>query len=235
MTRIRYTAAGLLILILAGCAQAPTNPTFVTTPVPETSGETQTDTANGYPPPSQAPDSGYPAPTVDPAASIDGRSETALDSYPLALAAAQEGLDAAVRLHAIVPSDIMIGNLGGPPVLPGWFYRFKIPGQRREFIVQVADGAIVGSTLAESIEDPRPAELPIDLDRVTLDSDDVLARFQEYAEQQNIETEGVIYDLELVYLEGSSAPVWSVVDPRTRTWLFSLDAVTGEEVPDPRQ
>jgi hypothetical protein len=224
----------MLLVLLVACVQSPEPQTFVTTPVPATAGAQQESAQSPYPGPEQTAGAAYPAPTPDPSASADGRRLTALESYQLAQEEAAQNYDQAARLYAIVPSEIMLGNLGGPPVLPGWFYRFKIPGQQREFIVQVVDGNVTGTTLAESIEEPRPAELPLDVEQIQIDSDDVLERFAEVAAQRDLQTEGVTYDLELVNLEGGDGPVWSVVDPRTRSWIYSVDAVTGEEVPDPR-
>lgn len=220
-----------IVIILAGCAQPAQR--FTTTPVPATPAIEQHPA--GYPAATPATESqtGYPTSGEHQQRSRDGRSQSALTSYRVALDIAVREFDPAARLYAIVPSRIMLANLGGPPVMPGWFYRFKVPGQQRQFIVHIVDGQATGTTLAEPIEEPVPREQPIDLQRVTLDSDQVFAAFAEFAKQRNLPLENVIYDLELVQLEGSRGPVWSVVDPRSQTWLYSIDATTGEQVANP--
>ncbi|WP_152541208.1 hypothetical protein [Kallotenue papyrolyticum] len=229
----QLVAIAFLTALLVGCTEQPVQ-RFTITPAPATPALTQ-DQA-GYPAPSTTPatTTGYPASSEE-QRSQDGRSQSALDSYRIAADIAAREFDPAARLYAIVPSRIMIANLGGPPVLPGWFYRFKVPGQRRQFIVQIVDGEATGTTLAEPVEETSPKEQPIDLQKVKLDSNQVFDKFQEFAKKRNIPTEESIYDLELVYLEGSSGPVWSVVDSRSQTWIYSIDATTGDEVANPHQ
>lgn len=236
------------ILLLVSCknnVQESQNLEFVITP--EIGGQpafTDTDTdTNGYPVsgdagyPSQLPsdmdDSGYPAPIST--HSGNGRSQTAIKSYELAYSIALDEFHPDAYLAAITPSHIMLINLGNPPVLPGWFFKFRKPDSRREFVVQVVDGIISGTTLTESAMDAGSVENPIDISQLALDSTDVLAQFQEVGTERGIWSEALAYDLELVNLEGASGSVWSVVDPLTQTWLFSIDAVTGEEVNNPYQ
>lgn len=191
---------------------------------------------SGYPgPQAAAPNNGYPAPEAT-ATSGDpnGRANTALEGLAVAQEAASKELSPDAKLYAIVPSRIMIINLGSPPVVAGWFYKFKVPGSPRELVVQVVDNAISGTTAIEPIEPPAPAELPIDLDKVKLDSDEVYAKFVEKAPELGLTvSDPKSYDLELVSLEGQSGPIWSVVDPGTLAWLYSVNAATGDEVPNP--
>ena len=194
------------------------------------------DELSGYPAPANnAPnnESGYPAPTN--AHSQDGRSLTALQSYELAYPVALSEFSPDAYLAEIIPSHIMLRNLGNPPVLPGWFFKFKKPDSRREFIVQVVDEVITGTTLTESAMDVTSPSRPIDVSQIVLDSPDVLDKFKEVGSARGVWSESVAYDLALVYLEGTNGPVWGVVDPITFEWLFSVDAITGEEVESPYQ
>lgn len=234
MKRLVSVVIGVVFLVGCSSSTAPSQPVgqFVTTPVPGAGGFETTVPRSGYPTPSVSQQA-YPNPDETPE-SVDGRSRSALESYQLALQTAQQ-YNPDVRLYAIVPSTIMLGNLGNPPVLPGWFYKFKTEGSRREFYVQVVDRSVTGSTTAEPFEDVTPAEQPIDIEQVTLDSNQVLEQFKRSSTAQNSFREGVQYDLELVKLQGSKNPIWSVVDPSNLQWLYSVDAVTGEEVSNPRQ
>ena len=237
------------IFFIAGCfnSEEPQNLAFVTTPeadgqpafIPATpsSGYPGTAAESGYPVPSginaAGDNNGYPAP-VSPY-SKDGRSRTAIQSYSLAAPVALDEFHPDAYLAAIAPSHIMLTNLGNPPVLPGWFFKFRKPESRREFIVHVVDDIITGTTLTEAAMDVGPVERPLDLSQVKFDSADALAQFQQIGSERGIWSEAIAYDLELVYLEGTDGPVWSVVDPFTREWVYSINAVTGEETRNPYQ
>lgn len=226
----------LSLLLVTGCmAPEAAEPRLVITPVPGTPIFNQpNETAGSYPAPAQTAEA-YPGPQATTATSADGRSKTVLESYDSALQRARTAYNPDVQLYGVVPSGIMIGNLGGLPVAPGWFYRFKATESRREFVVQVVDGQATGSTTAEPIEDPTPAELPIDVSQIKIDSAQVLTLFKERAPALGITPGETVYDLELVNLAGKGGPTWSVVDPATKQWLFSVSAVSGEEVPNPHQ
>lgn len=235
----------ICMLLLTGCmTEAPAEPQFVVTPEPGVpafqAATAEATSGTGYPATgvagtAGAETTGYPGAAAASGNSVDGRSQTALESYELAEQTAKKDYSQDAELYAIVPSEIMIANLGGPPVLPGWFYKFKTPGSRREFIVQVVDETITGTTTAESLAETEPAELQLDLSDVKLDSPAVLEQFKKVAAERNLETEGKIYDLELVNPEGKGGPIWSVVDPATKQWLYSVSAANGSEVPNPHQ
>jgi hypothetical protein len=236
---LRYILCGLsAALLLGACAGDNTaTPVFVTTPVPGGAPQfsAPTSQAGSYPAPSGGPAAGYPAPAQAGTSSSDGRIQSALTSYKVAADTAAKDYNPDARLYGIIPSRIMIGNLGGPPVKLGWFYKFKTPGSPREYIIQVVDAVVSGTTQAEPLGEIKPAELPIDVSQLKLDSDKVLKQFQEVAKTRGINTEGVIYDLELANLEGSGGPTWSVVDPASKKWLYSINAISGQEVSDPHQ
>lgn len=232
--------AGLLftlVLLIGACGAAPETPDLEFSATPVEGGAPQfLATSDGY------PIAGLDAPVVDgypgPAGTVvgqsaDGRSQTALSAYEIALGVALAEFAPDAYLHTIAPSNIMLSNLGNPPVLPGWFFIFKRPDSRRELIVQVVDSIVTGTTLTESVSDIQPTPLPIDMSQVVLDSDDVFELFNEVGSSRGLVQEGVPYDLELIYLTGSDTPVWSVVDPFTQQWVISFSAVTGEEVPNP--
>jgi len=236
-----------MAFLLIGCSesQEPQNSDFVVTP--ELDGQPafleDVTQESGYPEPAEAgypasanesvTNTGYPAPVS--AHSINGRSQTAIQSYDLVYPVAIEEFHPDAYLSTIAPSNIMLRNLGNPPVLPGWFFKFRKPESRREFIIHVVDDIITGTTLTESAMDAGPGELPIDLSQVELDSDDVLAQFRQTGSERGIWSDAILYDLELVHLEGANGQVWSVVDPTTSKWLFSIDAKTGEETENPHQ
>ncbi len=164
---VRVLALVTLLLISACMAPQAGEQRFVVTPVPGTPIFAQPEqTAGAYPAPEQTTDA-YPDPQagtqVPAASSPDGRAMTVLESFDAARERARTEYNPDVQLYAVLPSAIMIQNLAGPPVAPGWFYKFKSEGSRREFIVQTVDGQTTGSTVAEPIEDPTPAELPIDV------------------------------------------------------------------------
>ncbi|MAT97143.1 MAG: hypothetical protein CL608_08375 [Anaerolineaceae bacterium] len=236
--RIKESLFGLILFLsLAACGAAPETPDLEFSATPEEGGNPQfLVTQEGYPVVVEdAPVlEGYPGPagTVI-GQSVDGRSQTAVAAYELALEVALDEFSPEAYLHTIAPSNIMLSNLGNPPVLPGWFYIFKRPESRRELVVQVVDSVVTGTTLTESVSDIQPTPLPIDMNQITLDSDDVFELFNEVGGSRGLVQEGVPYDLELIYLTGSDAPVWSVVDPFTQQWVISFNAVTGEEVPNP--
>ncbi len=231
----RRLLIGLGILLTACSTQAPPQAQFVVTP--EAGAPAFQRPSAGYPATSGATavTSGYPGPAATASGSKDGRSVSALASLKIAEQVAKKEYDPNVVLYGIVPSEIMIGNLGGPPVLPGWFYEFRVAGAKRQFIVQVADGAVTGTTTAEAIEEPGPAKQPIDVTKVKVDSPQVFEQFKQAKANGGADLDTVIYDLELINLAGKGGPVWSVVDPRTKSWLYSIKAETGQEVPDPHK
>jgi hypothetical protein len=233
-----------LLLLLPACVaqQAAPNATqYATTPVPADSTDTflftPTPESAGYPVPiTDTAAMPYPLPEVTDDASVDGRSLLAMEAYEIAAPVAQANYAPDAQLFVVIPSSIMMRNLGNPPVEPGWFFKFKRDAQaHREFIVQVVDGRITGSLEAEAAVLIQPLELPIDLEQVNISSDDVFERFAAVAQERGINTQGVIFDLELVQTEVSDGPVWSVVHPDTLEWLYSISATTGEEVANPRQ
>ncbi len=240
---IMLLGLGSGLLILAACdSGAPDDELpFQVTPEPglPAFGTVAPGDGAGYPGPDLIPADAYPGPGVvegffDEDTTPDGRLLTALEAYPLALAVAQEKFSPEASLYQIAPSSIMLVNIGNPPVRSGWFYVFKRPDNaRREFVVQVVDEDVVGSLQTEAAVQVGPDRLELDLEQVALDSDEVLARFETYAAANNIPTGDIIYDLELVRLQTGVGPVWSVVDPFSQEWLFSLDATTGSEVASP--
>lgn len=229
----------LLMVLVSACGAAQETPDLEFSTTPEEGGSPQfLTTPEGYPVVvgDEPVIEGYPGPagTVI-GQSVDGRSETALAAYELAYAVAVSEFTPEAYLHTISPSHIMLSNLGNPPVLPGWFYIFKRPDSRRELVVQVVDAQVTGTTLTESVSDIQPAPLPIDVSQLTLDSDDVFTLFNEIGGSRGLVQADVPYDLELIYLTGNEAPIWSVVDPFTQQWVISFNAITGEEAPNPYQ
>ncbi len=226
-------------LALTACGPQPQDRPFQTTIVPATA-EPAAPPAEAYPIPVDPATGGYPSPDATVAAgaplddSYEGRDQTALASYQIALEYAQQEFGP-VQLYAIIPSHIMLANLGNPPVEPGWFYKFQGESDPAFHFVQVVDGIVIGARSLTPLGEDEPQE-PIDMAAVTVDSDAVFEKFRQRAPELGITVdETLVYDLELVQLQGSPAPIWSVVTPDGSQWLFSVNAVTGEETEDPRK
>ncbi len=167
-----------------------------------------------------------------PATLDDGRFKTAMASYPPAEEKAKAWNPSAV-LYEIVPSYTMQRNLGLPPLAPGWFFKFGIPGSPLEYFVQVLDGHVAGSTEAQPILiEPLPYEtLPINIRALRVDSSQVLEVFQKEGGGEPKRTK---IDYHLVHLKGIPNPVWSLYDDNDPgSPLISIDAVTEETVSDP--
>ncbi|MCX7791479.1 MAG: hypothetical protein N2378_12630 [Chloroflexaceae bacterium] len=221
--------------LLSACSSQPSEPTAQATATP--SAATSPAPAQGSPGPAadaSATAPAYPGP-ADVAAlpDTDGRSQTALESYKVALEYVRQQYPN-VDFLGIVPSHIMLNNLGNPPVTLGWFFKFKSPDDPAFHFVQVVDGEITGMRSLTPLGEDE-TQLPIDMSKVTVDSPAVFERFRANAPAKGITVDDqVTYDLELVYLPGSPGPVWSVVTPDGSQWLYSVNAVTGEEAPIPR-
>ena len=189
-----------------------------------------------FTPPPSAPPTPIPTPTIEvpsqPTPLDDGRFRSAMASYPPAEEKAKAWNPTAV-LYEIVPSYTMQRNLGLPPSAPGWFFKFGIPGSPLEYFIQVLDGHVAGSTEAQPILiEPLPYEtLPINIKALKVDSSQVLEIFQK---EGGGELKKMKIDYHLVQLKGTPNPVWSLFDDNTSgSPLISIDAVTGEIVPDP--
>jgi hypothetical protein len=184
------------------------------------------------PSPSATPTKMFTPTPSQPATLDDGRFRTAIDSYPPAEEKAKAWNPSAV-LYEIVPSYTMQRNLGLPRSTPGWFFKFGIPDSPLEYFVQVLDGHVSGSTEAQPILiEPLPYEtLPINIEALKIDSSKVLEIFQKEREGK---LKGVKIDYYLIHLKGTPNPVWSLFDDNDPgSSLISIDAVTGETVPDP--
>jgi hypothetical protein len=129
-------------------------------------------------------------------------------------------------------------NLGLPSDLPGWFYQFRVPGSPVEYYIKIVQGKLSGTTEAQPIivgEAPY-TYLPIDVDKLALDSDGAMQKFLDNGGRAYVDSNPeMLIDYRLVHLEGKPNPVWSIFDARdlTAAPLYSVDAVTGETVPDP--
>jgi hypothetical protein len=260
--RLLFIVGAMLVVVACGQTAPEEEPAFETTPVPGTpeflatpevpsdaypepqDADTAEDAYPGYPNPAANVEENAPYPDADtsqsssdPGETADdsaGRTMTALEAYEIARAHTEERFDETPILIAVAPSNIMLQNIGGPPVVEGWFYRFKrAEDQPREFIVQVVNDQVSGSLQAEGIGDLPYEELPIDMNDVRFDSPEVFDMFEAVAEEREISTQGVIFDLELINLANTDGPVWNVVDPETFERIYSVSAVSGEEVENP--
>lgn len=167
----------------------------------------------------------------------DGRGAPALEVYPVALERARQW-DPNAQLIQVTITRLMEQNLGLPSDLPGWFFEFRVPGSPVEFYIKTVDGAINGVTEAQPIivGEPPYTYLPIDVDSLTLDSDDALRLFLENGGEAYLTSNpNMLVDYRLIHLEGKPNPVWSVFDATdlTAAPLYNVDAVTGQTTTDP--
>ncbi len=237
----------VLCLLLAACGgqsatdtAVPTSePAFVTTPDPngEPAQFAPVDD-DSYPAPDVSAEvtssDSYPAPTEVQVGS-DGREGSALESLRLAHALALAEFHPETYPSAILPSQKMLVTMGNPPTKPGWIFRFRKPDSNREFIVQVVDGIVTGSTLMEAVAQFGDVELPINADSVQIDSAQFIEMYEAAAKERGTWREGAPIDYGLVNLEGGSGHVWFAIDPITDVIDYSIDAITGEAVANPYQ
>jgi hypothetical protein len=216
----------LVVLVTATACSGVQAPELITASPSATPTQMFTPSSSATPTQMLTPTPSQPA-TLD-----DGRFRTAMGSYPLAEEKAKAWNPTAV-LYEIVPSYTMQRNLGLPPSAPGWFFKFGMPGSPLEYFVQVLDGHVSGSTEAQPILiEPLPYEtLPINIKDLKVDSSHVLETIQK---ARGGELKRIKIDYHLVHLKGDPNPVWSLYDDNDPgSPLISIDAVTGETVPDP--
>ena len=212
-------------IFVATPEQAEQVPFLDDTPVPE----------EGYPVVSaESSEDGYPSPAVQ-TGSLDGRSQSAFTSYEQAVAIAREEFHPEAYLASIMPSQLMLRNLGNPPVLPGWFFNFRKPDSRREFLIQFVDGVPTGSTLTEAMLPPGKTPQPIDVTALAFDSPTMLEQFELFARDNGLWRESYVWDYELINFVGGANAVWSVYDPATGSVVYSMDANTGQQVANPHE
>ncbi|MGQ9554599.1 MAG: hypothetical protein ACUVWR_10845 [Anaerolineae bacterium] len=157
-----------------------------------------------------------------------GRSATALSSYSLAEATAKQWSSDAYFL-GIMPSWIMERNLPMLPAKAGWFYRFGHPADTLELYVQVADGAVTGSTEAQAIrfDDFKPT--PLDRATVKLDSSDVRQIYLDSLNGGQASDDNLDYALQ--FDANLNKPVWFIYDlARGEEAVMAVDAATGETI-----
>jgi hypothetical protein len=174
-----------------------------------------------------------PEPTLH---SLDyGRKHTALESLSVATDVAKSWNED-VELHAIFPSSLMGKNLGIPASPSGWFYMFRVPSSPVEFYVHILDKKVNGTTKAQAIlgEELPYSYLPIQIERVEIDSDEALEILGK-SESLDSLPPGNKVDYRLVHLEGQEHPVWTIfrVENGDLTPLIHVDAVNGVEKDDP--
>lgn len=132
-------------------------------------------------------------------------------------------------------------NIGLPKGPNGWFYTFvdTNSGSSVELYIEVIDGKMAGKTEVQQLfkgGNPPYKLLPIDSSKKLLDSNEAFQIFLDNMGNDYVKGRGQVeIDLQLVYLEGTQNPIWSIFDTADLSSppLISIDAVTGELVNDP--
>ncbi|MEI7768748.1 MAG: hypothetical protein WCI67_02110 [Chloroflexales bacterium] len=239
-SRMSVTLALAGALLIAACSNKPADLPYKTTAIPVTPTVAQAPAASGgYPAPAaNANDTGYPAPPAQAAGATDeGRSQTVFQSYQAALTWATQNFGPDAQLYEVVPSRVMLANLGNPPTALGWFYKFRAASkQGDDLFVQVVNGQFSGSRVLSPLgEVPKP-ELPIEISKLTIDSSKALEIFAQRGPAMGVTVDPhATYDLHLINLQGTPGPIWSVLSPKDSTPILWIDASTGGEASDPNK
>ncbi|MEM2001938.1 MAG: hypothetical protein QXT77_04755 [Candidatus Methanomethylicaceae archaeon] len=165
------------------------------------------------------------------------RRVTAGQSFPVAYEMAKRWCQDA-KWYGVVPFTsierafaIPLGNSN-----PSWFFRFGVPEEDRELIVEVLNNKIVGineTKIPDYIEPPLKELEPLpDGDWNILDSIEVLEKYLEVKDNLLARFPHMLVDYRLAQPKGYSHPVWTLYDAHNLAEpLFIIDAVTGEVLP----
>jgi len=115
---------------------------------------------------------------------------------------------------------------------PSWFFRFGVPEDNREIIIEVLDGQVVGinETKIPSYIEPLLQDIePLGDKWTMMDNVDVLDIY--FNEENNLlaQSHYLLIDYRLVKPKGYSHPIWTLYDAQDLTRpIFIIDAITGE-------
>lgn len=165
------------------------------------------------------------------------RRVTASQSFPVAYEAARSWCQDA-KWYGVVPFTsierafaIPLGNSN-----PSWFFRFGVPEEERELIVEVLDNKVVGvneTRMPGYIEPPLEELEPLyDGNWSILDSVEVLEKYMEVKDNLLARFPYMLVDYRLAQPKGYPHPVWTLYDAHNLAEpLFIIDAVTAEVLP----
>lgn len=163
------------------------------------------------------------------------RRVTAQDSFQVALDAAMAWRKDA-QWYGIIPFTSIERALAIPfeDDKPSWFFRFAVPVEKDELIIEVLDGQVIGSNemqLPGYIE-PLLTEIePLGNQWTVLDNTVVLEKYLEQPDSLLAEFAAMLVDYRLSYPKGHSHPLWTLYNAQNLTApIFVLDAVTGQVV-----
>jgi len=217
----------VLSVLIVGCQEQP-HPVLTSTPTAVLSSITE-----GYPSPQQPSgySAGYPAPT------IQWTTQTAFQSYPVALAAAKKWNPKA-GLYQIPATFRAEMNFGRSKTGEGWFFMFKLPESPLEYYVYVSNGEVLGTTEAQPIifgKAPFEFQAIPELNKL-LDTDKLLNLYdQNGGLEYKTDNPKAVLNPELNFLTTDSFPFWRIYDastPKVTVPLFTINALTGEILPN---
>lgn len=162
------------------------------------------------------------------------RRFTASQSFPIAYEIAK-GWHQDAKWYGIVPFTsierafaIPLGNTN-----PSWFFRFGVPEEDRELVVEVLDNKIVGvneTKIPDYIEPPLKELEQLHNDGWNLlDNVDVLERYIKIKDNLLAQFPHLLVDYRLAHPKGYSHPIWTLYNAQNLSEpLFVVNAITGE-------
>jgi len=167
-------------------------------------------------------------PTLDPY-----RRFTAAQSFPAAYKSAKSWHRDA-KWYGIIPFTSIERAFAIPlsNSNPSWFFRFGVPEEDREIIIEVSNGQVVGmnETKIPSYIEPSLHELEPLGDRwILMDSVEVLDRYLKEKDSLLTRFPYMLVDYRLAMPRGYLHPVWTLYNAQNLTEpIFIIDAITGE-------
>jgi hypothetical protein len=120
---------------------------------------------------------------------------------------------------------------------PSWFFRFGIPDENREIIIEVSNGRIVGvneTKIPEYIEPSLQEIEPLDKwvindNWVMIDNTEVLYRYLQEKDNLLSKFPHMLIDYRLTMPKEYTRPIWILYNAQNLTKpLFIIDSITGE-------
>lgn len=177
---------------------------------------------------------------ISPTKSLEGlttldphRRFTAAQSFPAAYKSAKSWHRDA-KWYGIIPFTSIERAFAIPlnDSNPSWFFRFGVPEEDREIIIEVSNGQVVGmnETKIPGYIEPFFQELePLDDRWIVMDSVEVLDRYLKEKDSLLARFPYMLVDYRLAMPKGYLHPVWTLYNAHNLTEpVFIIDAITGE-------